>query len=324
MKIYEATYGFEAIANSENENHALSQVLVWNACVEAFSKLGGNYLGKMVLLHTNQGRASIVETIRSLQRQGAKLLPHAELTYKYLEVSLDGKALPSMTYREEGVDFEDVAEILQQKGCLRADLRYIEDDSEALEVIKDCYYFFGQEGMVCVDVTKSGWFPEFEVLLHGSSAEEWMILSKSNYQTPIDLSFLGNVKTMSGLSLHHMKVFTTSDIHVERLMLDKTNVGADLKRFVNLQSLRIFFDESLQGADGLEFETLKTMSLTKLVVKVVCSSSISIDKYKLIPDDEWCLTLDFTMVLLFNGTQQSWTSESREWSFETRPTWYRF
>lgn len=289
-------------------------------CVEVFSKLGGNYLGKIVLVHTDQGRASIVETIRSLQRQGGKLMPHAELTYKCLEVSLDGKALPSMTYREEGVDFEDVAETLQQKGCLRADLRYNEDDSEALEVIKDCYYF--TQDVVCVDVTKSGWFPEFEVLLHGSSAESWMIVSNSNYQTPIDLSFLGKAKSMNGLALHSVNFFTTRDIHVERLVLGKKTVCADLKRFVNLQSLRIVVDESLQGADNLEFETLKKMSLTKLVVKVVCSSS-SIDKYKLIPNDEH-LTLDFKLVLLFNGTQLSWTSESREWSFERRPTWYRF
>ena len=74
----------------------------------------------------------------------------------------------------------------------------------------------------------------------------------------------------------------------------------------------------MQGADNLEFETLKKTTLTKLVVKVVCSSS-SIDKYKLIPNDEWCSTLDFQLVLLFNGTQHSWTSESRELKFKNIP-----
>jgi hypothetical protein len=107
--------------------------------VQVYAKLGGKRLGTMLLpRHVKQD--DILEATRSLQRQGARLLPHPERPCQYLQVLVDNKELPSMTYRANQANLRQALDVFDSTNtCLRVDLAWQEDDDEALTCIRDYF-----------------------------------------------------------------------------------------------------------------------------------------------------------------------------------------
>ena len=64
--------------------------------MQVYAKLGGKHLGQVELRKANK---TLVEQVKDLQEQVAKLLVHPVRTSNYLLLDLDGIELPSFTYR---------------------------------------------------------------------------------------------------------------------------------------------------------------------------------------------------------------------------------
>ena len=107
--------------------------------VDAFAKIGGKYLGKLVVPTKIN---SMFDAIRGVQRQGAKLLPHHERPFEYLIFFLDGIEFPCVTYatRRNWFDHKHWMYTLFNKvtSKTRIDLVWQEDDSFAFNLIKYC------------------------------------------------------------------------------------------------------------------------------------------------------------------------------------------
>ena len=115
-----------------------SQFLAGNVCLQAFSKLGGNRLGRINLHKVSP--TNLVTTIKDLQRQASLLLCHPKRTSNYMKLELENIALPSLTYRDDMTE-EDKHKVLS---CLqnathgsKLELSWNEDDTEALRVLQD-------------------------------------------------------------------------------------------------------------------------------------------------------------------------------------------
>ena len=112
--------------------------LAGNVCLQAFSKLGGNRLGRIILHKVSP--TNLVTTIKDLQRQASLLLCHPKRTSNYMKLELENIALPSLTYRDDMTE-EDNHKVLS---CLqnathgsKLELSWNEDDTEALRVLQD-------------------------------------------------------------------------------------------------------------------------------------------------------------------------------------------
>lgn len=81
-----------------------------NKYVCAFSKLGNVFLGKLIL-HVEPSPETLVDTIRNLQQQAARLLPHPTRPAVYMQIWLGHTLLPLMTYSEM-LDAERVEQAL--------------------------------------------------------------------------------------------------------------------------------------------------------------------------------------------------------------------
>ena len=68
-------------------------------CVQAFAALGGKHVGQ--LCFNKPSESNVGETIKDLQRQAARLLPHPKLGSNYMVLVLDKTKLQILNYRSD-------------------------------------------------------------------------------------------------------------------------------------------------------------------------------------------------------------------------------
>ena len=100
----------------------------------AFSRLGNTLLGELILDAT-PNPATLVDTIRNLQQQAARLLPHPTRPFVYMCIWLGCTLLPSMTYSEclNTEQIKQALRSLQNMTSFAAYLQWDEDDSTAMQ-----------------------------------------------------------------------------------------------------------------------------------------------------------------------------------------------
>jgi hypothetical protein len=100
----------------------------------AFSRLGNTFLGKLIL-EVTPNPATLVDTIRNLQQQAARLLPHPTRPFVYMHIWLGCTLLPSMTYSEclNTEQIKQALHSLQNVTSFAAYLQWDEDDSTAIQ-----------------------------------------------------------------------------------------------------------------------------------------------------------------------------------------------
>lgn len=112
-------------------------------CLQAFSALGGSHVGQMFLPETNE--SNVVETIKNLQRQASRLLPHVSrrkyLVRIYMVLVLDKTKLSCrdhMTKEETHLMLRCLQGATQNS---RIELSWEEDDT-VLKMMVLQYYMF--------------------------------------------------------------------------------------------------------------------------------------------------------------------------------------
>ena len=110
--------------------------------LKVFTRLGGNCVGRVEML---QSPCELVDLVRDLQRQVAKMLPHPTRTSNYLAFYVGGTKLPSFKYCDEVYHdlereaFEALEKLCDARNGARLECMYDEDDSRALERL-ECFY----------------------------------------------------------------------------------------------------------------------------------------------------------------------------------------
>lgn len=109
---------------------------------KVFTRLGGHCVGRVEML---QSPCELVDLVRDLQRQVAKMLPHPTRTSNYLAFYVGGTKLPSFKYWDE-VDqeleleaFEALEKLCDARNGAHLECMYDEDDSRALQLLQ-CHY----------------------------------------------------------------------------------------------------------------------------------------------------------------------------------------
>jgi hypothetical protein len=76
--------------------------------LQAYATLSGKHVGQ--LYFNKPSDSNVVETIKDLQRQAARLLPHPNLESNYMVLVLDKTKLQILTYRSDMMQ--------EQKSCM--------------------------------------------------------------------------------------------------------------------------------------------------------------------------------------------------------------
>ena len=217
--------------------------------VQVHAKLGGKRLGTMLLpRHVKQD--DILEATRSLQRQGARLLPHPERPCQYLQVLVDNKELPSMTYRASQANLRQALDVFDStKTCLRVDLAWQEDDDEALTCIQD--YFSWNNQKKCLYVFPGNDLPN-ELCVLGFYVRPTIVsICDYAYSTKnVKLANLDFLSTMTDLE----------ELELGYIMVESCEVATKL-RIKSLRILRILHGV-LSDADLLKFQHLEHLHVT--------------------------------------------------------------
>jgi hypothetical protein len=214
--------------------------------VQVYAKLGGKHLGTMVLpRHVKQD--GIVAAIRSLQRQGAALLPHHERPCQYLQVFVDNKELPSMTYRTNRENLMRALDVFDStKTCLRVDLAWQEDDDDALSCIQDYFAWNDQDKSLHVfpskDMPNELCVLEFYVRPTKVSIRGDYVYSSKTVKLA-NLDFLRNMVDLEELHLGYIIVESceaATKIRIKKLRLLHSMLSdADLLKFQHLEHLEV-------------------------------------------------------------------------------------
>jgi hypothetical protein len=262
MLVLRACFGVKPVIMQESSINCV--------VVDAFAKLSGKYLGKIVLPTKIN---SMFDAIRELQRQGAKLLPHSERPCQYLAIQLDQVELPCLTYNKKGDDVPNVEQALaflaKATSKSRVDLVWKEDDSIAWRLISF---------MVRVDNTRL-------MLYNSSFPNELGVLAFTHRPTEIYLKrfagtrrdgcpttltclgFLAHMKHLQKLELANIDVESwdfAKTTTIKTLDLTDTSIdNADLQKFRHLEFVVI---RGLSKSNFTTLEFAKMPCLTKVVV----------------------------------------------------------
>ena len=104
--------------------------------LQVYTKLGGKHLGQVELRKANQ---PLVEQVKDLQEQVAKLLAHPTRTGNYLSLEIEGFKLPTFAYRtqvEQAFELEALKRLEECKSNSQIECMYDEDDSQALSKVQ--------------------------------------------------------------------------------------------------------------------------------------------------------------------------------------------
>ena len=235
--------------------------------VDAFAKIGGKYLGKIVLpTKTN----SMFDAIREIQCQGAKLLPHSERPCQYLAIQLDEFELPCLTYNKKRDDVPNVdqalASLTKATSKSRVDLVWQEDDS----IVWNSVSF-----MVTDDDTRliirSFSFPNELGVLAFTHRPTDLFLQQIAWGLTC-LGFLAHMKTLQDLRLNNMHVESwdfAKTTTIKRLRLTGTSIdNADLQKFRHLEFVS-FVWASKSSFTTLEFAKMPCLTRVDLYLHVV-------------------------------------------------------
>jgi hypothetical protein len=177
--------------------------------IQAFSSLGGNFLG--ILRLSKPTTSNIVETIKDLQRQASLLLRHERRTPNYMQLVVDNTKLPTLKYSNDMTEVEkqQVLACLQRttsKSSIK--LSWDEDDSQALDVLKQHHtVVLGQLGSLQMFFMSSFMAPELGVLAFLPHIRRVMIKDYRYDRTrALDFGFLSNMPDLQKLELFFLRI----------------------------------------------------------------------------------------------------------------------
>ena len=236
--------------------------------VQVYAKLGGKHLGTMVLPR-HVKKDGIFETIRSLQRQGAALLPHHERPCQYLQVFVDNKELPSMTYRTSQESLMQALDVFDStKTCLRVDLAWQEGDDDALSCIQDFISWNDQDNTLLVEpnniLPSELYVLQFYINPIKVSIRDRTYSSKNFKLTNLD--FLRNMTDLEELHLGYIIVESceaTTKLRIKKLRLLHSMLSdADLLKFQHLEHLEVKCNSpSFKASTLTKLPRLKTVGV---------------------------------------------------------------
>lgn len=179
--------------------------------LQVYAKLGGKHLGRVELKKST----NLVEQIKDLQVQVAKLLVHPVRTSNYLLLDLDENELPSFTYRDaigKKTSNDMLLVLLSAKSNSRLECMYDEDDAYVFHQVKQKHMVFISScdynpPKVVLNVEKK-FMPEVAVLKYVCNPVRLVLRSKRVYRSKVDLSVLSCFTDLQVLGLE-------SDIHVK-------------------------------------------------------------------------------------------------------------
>ena len=258
MLLIQACFGIKPFVMQESSNNRV--------VVDAFAKIGGKYLGKLVLPTKTK---SMFDAIRGIQCQAAKLLPHSERPCQYLAIQLDQFELPCLTYNKKGDDVPNVEQALvslaKATNKSRVDLVWKEDDSIAWRLISF---------MVRVDNTRL-------TIFNSSFPNELGVLAFTHRPTELHLErfartrrdgcpttltclgFLAHMKHLQQLELGNMDVESwdfAKTTTIKTLDLTDTRIdNADLQKFRHLEYV-VIRSSSKSNFTTLEFAKMPCLT----------------------------------------------------------------
>jgi hypothetical protein len=247
-------------------------VLQNKTCLQVYAKLGGKHLGQVELRSANK---TLVEQVKDLQEQVAKLLAHPTRTSNYLALELQGFKLPSFTYRNAINMSKTKKELLlalsSAKPNSRLECMYDEDDMYVFQQVKQTHGVFinardYKPAKVVLNVEKK-FMPEVAVLKYVCNPVRLVLRSKRVYKSKVDLSFLSGFTDLQVLGLE-------TDIHVKdwnfakRMVLKEVLVHARNVSNMDFSCLQHLEDLWIDVGYYGYFETLALTKLPKATKRV--------------------------------------------------------
>lgn len=179
--------------------------------LQVYTKLGGKHLGRVELKKSK----NLVEQIKDLQVQVAKLFVHPVRTSNFLLLDLDENELPSFTYRDaigKKTGNDMLLALSSAQPNSRLECRYDEDDAYVLHKVKQKHTVFistcdYNPPKVVLNIEKK-FMPEVAVLKYVCNPVRLVLKSKKVYKSMVDLSVLSCFTDLQVLGLE-------TDIHVK-------------------------------------------------------------------------------------------------------------
>jgi hypothetical protein len=282
--------------------------------VNAFAKMGGKFLGNMVL--PNQvGVHDYFDAIRELQRQGSVLLPHHERPCEYLSIVVDNEVLPNMTYGSKYGMFVSPMlgaslRVLQRAtSASKLELVWDDDDREALGLIRAGLY----ESHLNIEIDGT-YNPELlKVLAFHFNPQTVRINQDEDYTTQsVDLSFLAKFRALCDVTLVRVRVkswgwFSTT--RVQSLNLHRVFMPASAFSGVCVKHLSIISNCHVDAP----LSALQSLGLNSFAISV--TNVDNIDCYKDLTNlacDDVCITIRGS------NWAQYWDSQTKEWRILTK------
>ena len=179
--------------------------------LQVYTKLGGNHLGQVELRKANK---ALVEQVKDLQEQVAKLLAHPTRTSDYLSLELQGFKLPSFTYCDQvdkAFELEALKRLEECSPGSQLECMYDEDDSQALSKVQNVHdfrrYFDSSYGYFLT--VEDAFVPEIKVLKY-THKPTYVFLHSANLDTvkTLDCSPLRELTSLEHLTFgfnHNVK-----------------------------------------------------------------------------------------------------------------------
>ena len=214
--------------------------------LQVYAKLGGKHLGQVELRKANQ---PLVEQVKDLEEQVAKLLAHPTRTSNYLALELQGFKLPSFTYRnlvDEAFELEALKRLEDCAPGSQLECMYDEDDSHALSKVQNVHDFKRYCGGIngyWLSV-KDAFVPEIQVLNYTHNQRHLLVVSRNTAMKTLDCSPLSCLTSLERLGF-------SSDFNVK---------DWEFARHLPLKQLEL----GIEGFNHTDFECLPL--LEELVV----------------------------------------------------------
>ena len=176
-------------------------------CLQVYTKLGGKHLGQVELKNANN---TLVEQVKDLQEQVAKLLAHPTRTSNYLLLEIQGFKLPSFTYCDQvdkALELEASKRLEECKSNSQIECMYDEDDSQALSTVQrvhDFQRYFDSSYWYWLTV-KDAFVPEIQVLKYTHNPRQLLVWSES-HGVQLDCSPLSRLTSLERLDFHQVNV----------------------------------------------------------------------------------------------------------------------
>jgi hypothetical protein len=232
--------------------------------IQAFSSLGGNFLG--ILCFAKPTTSNIVEAIKDLQRQASLLLRHERRTPNYMQLVVDNTKLPTLKYSNDMTDVEkqQVLACLQHttsKSSIK--LSWDEDDSQALDVLNQHHtVVLGQLGSLQLSFMSSFMAPELGVLTFLPNIRNVFIGDYRYDRThALDLGFLSGMPDLQKLDLSC--VWITSWDFAKNLDLVSLTLFACKIETQNFEHVRHLVAMTVSGGTNLTPSMLSTCTNLK-------------------------------------------------------------